>query len=308
MRWLMLGLSMLVFWGANMTHKQLLEQLPLKEDVNGSVSLFPAEFLQLTSFGHDALAADMLWLELIQYYGAASQEEQPFTYLYDYFDTLTTLQPQFEQAYILSAYLMAERPEETMKILKKGIKNNPQSAQIHFQAGFVSYLHLQQNEEASEYFERASELDPDGIGPNAARFAAKLYEKTGRGECEVALSLWQRAITQAPNKSTRERAERQFIERRMLCEVKVLKEQVDAYAQSARQKFKQAQAEQDEENPLTPPASFFPPSLAALLQREEGPKDPLGRFYVYTSDKGSVQVKPVPWTPLNKELTRYFTP
>ena len=165
MRWFIILLCIPVFIGTHMVHEQLIEQLPLKKNANESFALLPSEFLQLTSLGHDALNADFLWLQLIQYYGAAIKSKQTAIHLYDYFDTLTTLEPHFEQAYIFAAYLMADKPEAALKVLKKGMRLNPSSSDIFFQAGFVSFLYLKKPIAAAAYFEQAADLP--NANPNA---------------------------------------------------------------------------------------------------------------------------------------------
>lgn len=305
MRFFIILLCLPIFWAVHVSHQDLIKQIPLKEDINGT-SLFPAEFLQLTSLGHDAMAADVLWLQLIQYYGATVQTKQPADQLYTYFDTLTTLSPHFENAYLLSAYLMPEHPDQVMKLLEKGIKNNPESPDILFQAGFIAYQELKDNQLAAQYFQRASEFP--NAPTNAARIAAALYAKSDKQAlCSVSLTLLQRAISQAPDAASRERTEKQFIERRMLCDLRLLNQQVQNYTQQQKKAYTPPK-DNDEDTPR-PPTSFTPKGLNILVTTgliKEIPKDPLQRDYLYQG--GKVKAKTLPWPPLETELKPYLVP
>jgi hypothetical protein len=305
MRFFIVLLCIPVFWAVHFSHQGLIQQLPLKEDINGR-SLFPAEFLQLTSLGHDAMAADILWLQLIQYYGAAVQTKQPADQLYNYFNTLTTLAPHFENAYIFSAYLIPEYPDLVMKLLEKGIKNNPKNADIMFQAGFIAYQELKENKIAAEYFQKASELP--NAPSNSARIAAELYAKSDKQAlCSVSLSLLQRAIAEAPDAASRERTEKQFIERRILCDLRQLNQQVQNYIQQQKKAYTPSE-EKGKEAPR-PPASFAPKDLNTLVKAgllEGIPQDPLKRNYLYRG--GKVKAKTLPWPTLEAELKPYLVP
>lgn len=302
MRFFIALLCIPVFWAVHVSHQQIIIKLPLKENINGA-SILPAEFLQLTSLGHDAVAADILWLQLIQYYGASVQEKQPAEKLYSYFDTLTTLSPHFENAYIFSAYLMPESSEEVMKLLEKGIKNNPESSSILFQAGFIAYQELKDNALAAEYFQKASEL-PDAPS-TASKIAAELYAKTDKQAlCSVSLTLLQRAISQAPDAASRERTEKQFIERRMLCDLRHFNQQVQNYISQQQKAFSTS-----EEKAKNTPKPSAPKDLNAWVKAgifPQIPQDPLKRNYLYR--EGKVKAKELPWPPLEAELTPYLVP
>lgn len=313
MRGILLLFCLPIFWLTHVSHERLMEKLPFKDDANASVALPPAEFLQLTSLGHDALAADMLWLQLIQYYGATVQQKQPASYLFQYFDTLTTLAPHFETAYVFSGFLMPEEPEQVMTLLKKGMQNNPQSVDIFFQAGFIAYLQLKDNKLAAQYFQEASQLP--GAPAIASKLAADLYAKTDKQSlCAVSLSLLERAVQQAPDDISKERSMRQFVERRSLCELRVLNQKVQQYARLAEQHYQAPEVKDGEKAPSKP--SFLPPNLAELTKaglmpgqiskNAEGyPQDALGRPFVY--QKGQVKIRPFAWgVKFEDELKAYL--
>lgn len=316
MRFFTALLCLPVFWALHFSHQQLIQVLPLKEKVNDSVRLPPAEFLQLTTLGHDELAADIMWLQLIQYYGAAVQQEAELEHIYTYFDLLTTLSPHFENAYVLSAYLMAEEPEKVQQILEKGMQLNPDNGQIFFQAGFNAYLRLKDNAQAAQYFEQASEKP--GAPANTARIAAELYAKSDKQSlCSVSLTLLDRARQEAPDEGTKARAERQYNERLSLCELNLMTEKIQTYQTLAKKHYKAPEVKAGEKAP--PPPSFLPKTLGELTKagllpeqitsRNDAPQplDPLGRPYLYQA--GKVKIQPFPWgSPEETDLNAYMAP
>ncbi|HEY9843783.1 MAG TPA: hypothetical protein V6D23_25145, partial [Candidatus Obscuribacterales bacterium] len=94
-----------VAWGIQQSHLEVRRKLNVKVDANQEVSLLPPMFIQLLSLGNDSLLADLLWLQMIQYYGAAYQQSLPSEHLYRYFDTITSLDPDFEASYVFATYL-----------------------------------------------------------------------------------------------------------------------------------------------------------------------------------------------------------
>jgi len=305
MSWLrfVLGfLFLLVSYGVHAMHTQIIKQIPLQDTANSQVRLLPPEFLKFMTFGHSSLAADLLWLQMIQYYGATGQEKSSREFLYQYFDTITSLDPAFEIAYIFASYVLTEnktQQEQALKILEKGSKNLPQSWQIPFQAGFVTYLHLKDYGRAADYFsEAATKPDAPEI---AQRMAAQLNKRTNDFErCQISLRLWQDAYEKAPDQEMRERAEKGIIETRVICDLIYLQKLVEKYTEQQKQTWEAAvkAAEADNKPPPARPASFQPDSLQALVKRQmlpAFPKDPLQRDYVYDAKTGLVKVQELPW-------------
>ena len=304
-------------WGTHQMHLQMRRDLDVNLNVNQQVTLAPPRFLQFVSFGHDALLADLLWLQLIQYYGAAHQQQLPAEHLYQYFDTITTLAPAFEEAYVFSSYLLDDDKttyQQALKILGKGEANLPQSWLIPFQAGFIHYLHLKQPLEAAEAFQRAGAKPGAPDLPN--RLAAQLYKRSNAVErCYLGLQLWQRALEQAPSAELRGKAERHIVETRILCDLLTLRKALEEYTRSRQQLHLKHQQEQQQaikdaqakrrRPPKLPPPNL-PPALPATLQDlvragllTEVPLDPFGRPYLYRMQGPRVMVQALPWKPID---------
>ncbi len=292
-------------WGIHTLHLGLQDKLPLKQNVNQSVRLLPPAFLQMMSLGHQTLMADLIWLQLIQYFGASIEQKVEQTHLFAYIDTLTSLDPDFEDAYVFSSYLLADQPEQAMKILKKGIETHPQSWRIPFQAGFIQYLKFKNYSLAAQYFQISAQRPNAPDLPN--RFAAQLYKRTDAdGHCQISIQLWQDAWEKAPNKELKEQAEKHIIESKIQCDLRQLRQAIQSFKQKTQQAW---QTKQKEESPPARPASFLPPNLDALVKAKivrTIPQDPRQQAYVYSPKTGEVKVKPLAWRPIELKLTDIF--
>ena len=92
------------------------------------------------------LAADFVWLRGIQYYGYHLMSDRKYEWLGHVFGILTSLDPRFIGAYHFGAMTLAwdaRKPHEAMDFLTTGMKTNPMSWQIPFDAGFICYMLLQ---------------------------------------------------------------------------------------------------------------------------------------------------------------------
>ncbi len=170
------------------------------------LSYFPSgRFLRQAVLGYEHLAADLIWLRAIQYFGQHRLTDLKFEHLGHILDILTTLDPQFIHAYTFGALLLtdyAKGPEEALELLKKGMRENPNAWEIPFTAGFIHYIFLRQLSTAAQYFLRAGKL-PDA--PEAClRFAGFVYRKAGQRE--VALRLWIELYNSTENKVEKETA------------------------------------------------------------------------------------------------------
>lgn len=304
--------------GIHATHLNIVKQTQLNFNANQKVRLLPPAFLKLMTFGHDAFAADALWLQLIQYFGAAQQDEVSPRYLKAYFDTITSLDPDFERAYILATFLMTSSEEEiraAIEILDKGIKANPDNYEIPFYTAFMYYIHLKDPEKAADYFEIAGQVP--NANPAALRFAAKLRQRgDDAARCRTSLELWEKAYNQAGSEKVREKMRPQIAELRIGCDLKYLKNGIKQYSEKALEIWQEQVAKIQAENekiktlpprlrrlakpkPLPPkPTARYPQNLAELVQQGilgQIPQDPFQREYRYNPATGQVQVGPLPF-------------
>src|SRR6185436_234316 len=105
----------------------------------------------------DGLAADVYWIGAIQHYGRDASGKQAtdtnrFELLEPLLDLTTTLDPHFNIAYRFGAIFLAlpqgsgkgsgpGRPDLAIKLLEKGLANNPTRWNYAYDAGFVHYFY-----------------------------------------------------------------------------------------------------------------------------------------------------------------------
>lgn len=179
-----------------------------KRAVRESVELllFPSgRFLQETSLGHRQLLADMAWLTAIQYYGEHRMSDRTYPLAPHLFTVLTDADPQFENAYLFGALVMAEdkRLRRAEALLEDGLARNPDSWRLAFELGFFRYVYSKSYLSAAEAFATAARNS--AAPPYTVRFAAAAYQRGGDGE--TAALLWRTIIATSDNEEIRRMAE-----------------------------------------------------------------------------------------------------
>jgi hypothetical protein len=161
-----------------------------EEELVEELMYFPTgNLLKKLVMGYDELAADLVWLRMIQYYGHHRQTDKRFDYLGHILEVLTDLDPRFIHGYTFGALLLtddAKNPSRGLSVLRKGAVHNPLDWRLPFMSGFINYVFLGDYETAAGYFETASSLPNSPVF--AKRFAAFVYER--KGDVDVSLELW----------------------------------------------------------------------------------------------------------------------
>jgi len=196
-----------------------------REAIVRELMYFPSgKFMRVATVGYDNLAADLVWLRAIQYYGQHRLTDLKFEYLGHIFDILTTLNPRFTDAYTFGSLLLADdakEPERALLLLDKGMRNNPHNWRIPFTKGFIYYVFLRDFFKAGKYFEMAS--TKDGAPEMAARFASFSYQRGG--DRITAINLWGEIYTRSENEVEKVTALRYW--KRLVSEI--LDEKVNEY-------------------------------------------------------------------------------
>jgi hypothetical protein len=123
------------------------------------------------------------------------------------FDIITDLDPKFTSVYTLGTILLttdARKIDLALKLLKKGMADNPQSWQIPFTKGFIQYIHNKNPKEASKWFLIASYKE------NAPEIVQKFATWTlykGKG-VDLTLRLYLRLYETSSSEIFREKARR----------------------------------------------------------------------------------------------------
>jgi hypothetical protein len=134
------------------------------------------EYLRMASLGYRELVADVLWLETIQVMGERKLSDEQGQWLYRAFDIITTIDPKFVRVYEaggLALCSLVVLPEESNRLLEKGMRHNPEEWKLPFIMGINYYFELSDDTKAAESMALASRLP--GAPDYTARLAAKLY-------------------------------------------------------------------------------------------------------------------------------------
>lgn len=152
--------------------------------------------------GFHAVAADLLWIQIVQYVGSHFETDMKFPQLAKALNVVTSLDPHFLEPYRLGGlYLLylARQPEAALSLLEKGAVVNPDRWELPHDLGRYYYLDARDDAQALRWWERAAKLPgrPDYL----PRFVARLQASTGHAE--TALELWLELYRTAQNEYMR---------------------------------------------------------------------------------------------------------
>ena len=156
---------------------------------DGWLLLPEARYLKPMLLGFHGAAADLLWIQIVQYVGTHVETDMKFPQLAKALDLATSLDPPFLEPYRfggLYVLYLARQPEAGVSLLEKGAAANPDRWELPHDLGRYYYLERRDYPRALVWWQRAAKLPgrPDYL----PRFVARLYAKTGHEE--TALELW----------------------------------------------------------------------------------------------------------------------
>jgi tetratricopeptide (TPR) repeat protein len=251
-------------------------QIPLTHWVNSMPKLHQltylpsGDYLRMASLGYRELAADLLWLQTIQVMGERKLSEEEGHWLYDAVDRITTLDPKFVRAYEAGSHalcILVVMPEESNRLLEKGMQHNPQEWKLPFLLGINYYFELADDEKAAEAMAKAARLPgaPQGI----ARLAAKLFvsAKSPQQAVELLAKVYEETSDENVRKVLEVRLKESLVER----DIQILEQAISRY------QAKYMRRPERLENLVEP----------GLLQ--ELPTEPFGGHYLYEPATGAVR-------------------
>lgn len=154
------------------------------------VAALPAiPFLEAVSLGYREVAADLAWLQAVQYYGEHRQGGNDLAEFDHFLRAVNTLDPRFEHPYVFGAFVLANERDDlqgALDVLRRGARANPESANLLFEMGFLTYVAGGDAETALGYLAQAARLP--GGQERAQRFMAYLNRRLGR--LETSWMLW----------------------------------------------------------------------------------------------------------------------
>ena len=227
------------------------------------------EYLKIASLGYRELIADLLWIQSIQVMGEKKVSESSGRWLYRALDVITTLDPKFVRAYEaggLALTTLVVLPEESNRLMMKGMRHNPAEWKLPFLIGINYYYELYDDAKAAEYMAQASRLP--GAPSGLATLAANLYVSGHSPQQAVNLlaALYEEATDDSARKLLEVRLKIVLTER----DLQLLEQMINRYRKQNGQ---------------------YPPTLEALVQAgllSALPVEPSGGRYLYDAKSGAV--------------------
>ena len=119
------------------------------------------EYLKPALLGYHHLAADVLWLRLVQVIGQKRNTADEYEWMYHALDVITTLDPQYAYAYQVGGTVLTElahRIDLSNRILEKGADANPTVWWLPFNLGYNHFFYLGDPARAAGYIAQAARL------------------------------------------------------------------------------------------------------------------------------------------------------
>ena len=146
-------------------------------DARDQLRLLPnGEFVKPMVLGYHHVAADLLWLNIVQVLGEREVRHADYEWLVHALNVATTLDPHYVYAYDVGGVALAElagRVDWSNALLEKGIAANPEAWRLPFQLGFNAFFHQQEYVRAAGYMAIAARLP--GRPAYVPELAARLY-------------------------------------------------------------------------------------------------------------------------------------
>jgi hypothetical protein len=186
------------------------------------------QHLRIAVLGYHQVVADLLWLRAIQEMGERKISEEAGRWLASALDVVTTLDPHFVSVYQVGGIALTtlvQMPQQSNRLLEKGMQYNPQVWQLPFLLGFNYYFDLYNDQKAAEYIGHASTIP--GAPDFLARFAAKLYVSARTPQ--VALELLAQVYTKSADENVKKALEQRIKEVLVERDLQFLEEAIRRY-------------------------------------------------------------------------------
>jgi hypothetical protein len=156
----------------------------------------PPRLARYLSFGYEHLAADLMWIRTVQYFGKHLESDKRYPRLPALLEVTVGLDPHFIEAYRYGAEFLwlAGHTKTTVAFLEEGCRDNPQRWELPHDLGRLYFLQLVDYPQALRWWSITERLP--GAPTYLPRFIARLQGKVGN--VETALELWE-AIEEDPN-------------------------------------------------------------------------------------------------------------
>ena len=183
------------------------------------------EYLKIAVLGYDQFAADLIWLKAVQHLGATRQSKGGYAWAYHVVNVVTDLDPKFLSAYLASGSILgvwAGLHYESIEILRKGMRENPDVWQLPYYIGYDYFYELCDPTMAAPYFQAAARL------PGAPSYLPSLAARmtVAGGDPAAALEFLRRLYEQTSDSRLREAFEQKIKEVIVERDIRVLQDSV----------------------------------------------------------------------------------
>ena len=202
--WMLTGCLLLGLGVATVMVSMALEQKrPAAARAEELAYLPQGKYLKIAVLGYEQIVADLLWMKAVQHFGTIEQTETGYRWAYHVVDVVTDLDPTFAYAYQAAGTVLgvwANLPHESIAIMEKGIRHNPEVWQLPFLLGYDYFYELCDTVTAAEYLRIAARL------PGAPEYVPKLAARmtVEAGDPNAALEFLGRFYQQANDERIRE--------------------------------------------------------------------------------------------------------
>jgi hypothetical protein len=179
--------------------------------INDFEYLPSGKILKVAALEFDMVAADLLWLQALQFIGERGQTAVNDNGLYHAIDRVTDLDPAFSYAYQvggISLSVLSDQIDWSNAILNKGIQNNIKDWNIPLLLAFNYFYHLRDYARAAHYVEQASRLE--GSPPFLPFLAARFYSQGG--DPQTAIFFLKGLFITTDNEKVREKLAQRILE------------------------------------------------------------------------------------------------
>lgn len=271
----LLALSLCLSLAAFVSVKAWTDTITRAKVPGSSIIYIPSgKYLKYATFGHSPLAADLIYLWAIQYYGTYEIPDR-FAYLDHIFSIVNELDPRYVDPYEVGSLIAAQEAKDiplALKILDRGLEKNPDQWIFPFEAGHIAQM-VRDYDRAGEYFKKAMAL------PGAPDFVRRLYANSlyKTADYKSAWEIWSEIYNSTSDERVKKIASNHLYQVKAAADIQILKDAVAGF--------------RDRYNRL--PRSLD--NLAAAGFLKSIPKDLDEEDYVYDPRNGDVKAATIPW-------------
>ncbi len=198
MRWTAV-VALAAWLGATAALGRLDQLRPRRTETEGTRYLELARRARPALLGYDALAADVVWLQAIQYIADRVRARRDLPGLYPFLDATTELDPKYQVVYSLGGTALValdRRPDEAVRLLERGLRSLPDDWHVPFLLGYTYLFYYQDYAAAARYIEEAATRV--GRPTYMTALAARLHAQAGSPDAALAFLEGMRRGTTDP--------------------------------------------------------------------------------------------------------------